>query len=274
MRIEGSRAIVTGASSGIGRWIAAALVEEGGAVVLAARDRAMLERIADRLRWSFPDAPAPLVVPCDVSRQESVHRLVRTAARRMGGLDLLVNNAGISVYGPTLETTPTDLRTLLDVNLFGPLYAMLESVPILQRTGGGMIANVGSVAGLHGVPYLGAYGASKAALAALGQSLRAELADGGIHVLNVYPGYTRTRIFDREKRLGGARRPAGRYAPPDRVARAIVHAIHKEKTELVLSPSGRILALVRTSPRLTDRAMARLAGHLKDADSRRYGRAA
>jgi short-subunit dehydrogenase len=269
MRIEGRRTVITGASSGIGMWLAAAVAEKRGALVLAARRLEPLERVAERLRVSFPDAPAPVVFPCDVRDGFAVRQLIRFARERAGGVDILINNAGAALYGLTSRTSPDDFRAQFDTNFFGPLYAVLEVIPEMERAGGGMIVNVASVAGLYGVPYLAAYGASKAALAVLGESLRAELATSGIRVLNVYPGYTRTEIFEREKRVGGARRPPGRYTPADRVALAIVRAIEAEKPELVLSTEGKVLARLRgVAPRTVDRAMRRIASRLRVREPR------
>ncbi len=131
----------------------------------------------------------------------------------------------------------------------------------------GLIDNIGSLAAIHGAPYLGAYGASKAALAVLGQSLRAELAGYGIKILNVYPGYTCTNIFANEKKLGGARRPAGRYAPAARVARAVVKAIERETPEMVLTVEGKTMSLVKGAlPRLVQTAMKRIALTLREGE--------
>ena len=128
-----------------------------------------------------------------------------------------------------------------------------------------MIVNVASVAALHGPPYLGAYAATKAALAALTQSLRAELAPDNVHLMVVYPGYTETEIYSRERRLGGARRPRGRYASADHVARRIVAGIEAQRNELVLSPEGRALTLLkRLVPRAADVAMRRVAAKLRE----------
>jgi short-subunit dehydrogenase len=134
----------------------------------------------------------------------------------------------------------------------------------MRRQGGGLIVNVSSVAGLHGIPYLAAYSASKAALAALAQSLRAELHQSGIRLLTVYPGYTRTPMFRREKKLGGARRPRSGYAAAPEVARSIVMGMERDAEELVLSPPGRALSVLRgVFPALVQRAMRYLACQLR-----------
>ena len=103
------------------------------------------------------------------------------------------------------------------------------------------MVNVASVAGLYGIPYLGAYGASKAALASFCQSLRAELDGSGISIMIVYPGYTQTEIFRKEADVGGARRPPGPYAPVEEVAEAIVAGMEGEKGDIVLATEGKAL---------------------------------
>lgn len=265
MRLDGKRALVTGASSGIGAALALALGARGTRLILAARGKSQLQGTASMVALRYPALSPPMVIPCDVADQESVRALIAGASGRMGGLDVLINNAGISVYGLAEYCSTADFERVMAVNFYGPLYATLAALPLMRRQGGGLIVNVASVAALHGVPYLAAYSASKAALATLAQSLRAELHQSGIRLLTVYPGYTRTSLFDREKKLGGARRPRRGYAAPEGVARSIVRAIERDVDELVLSPPGRALSLLRgLLPGLVQRAMRVLAVQLRE----------
>lgn len=264
MQLDGKRVLITGASSGIGAALALALGGRGARLVLAARGKSRLQGTAAVVALQYPALTPPIVAPCDVSDQDGVRSLCATAVEHHGGLDVLINNAGISVYGLAEYGSAADFEQVMAVNFYGPLYATLEAIPLMRRQGGGLIVNVASVAALHGVPYLAAYSASKAALAALAQSLRAELHQGGIRLLTVYPGYTRTPLFDREKKLGGARRPRNGYAAPGDVARAIVRAIERDLEELVLSPPGRALSVLRgLVPGLVQRAMRVLALQLR-----------
>ncbi len=138
---------------------------------------------------------------------------------------------------------------------------MLEVLPFMKRQGRGLIVNVSSVAAMRGVPYLGAYGASKAALVALSQSMRAELAGSGVGVMLVYPDYTESAIFENETKVGGGRRPEGPFAPTAEVAEAIVKGIEDDARELILSSRGRKLAVLsRLAPSFVERAMCRLRG--------------
>lgn len=265
MKIEGKRVLVTGASSGIGLALSEVLAEKRAVLVLASRRLDRLKEATDKIGSAFLHIPTPLAMPCDVSNRESVHQLVQSCMGYFGGIDILINNAGICVYGDTERTPLEDFHSIMDVNFFGALHGMLEVLPTMKQAGKGLIVNIASVAALHGIPYLGAYGASKAALVSLSQSLRAELSKSGISVLVVYPGYTQTDIFKNEKRVGGAHRPPGPYAPASRVAKTIVRAIEGGKWDLVLSPKGKTLAFIQgVLPRSVNRAMERIASELRD----------
>ena len=265
MRIDGKKVLVTGASSGIGLALSAALARKGAALALASRRLDRLREVAENIAAALPHIPAPLALSCDISDRENVHQLVKSCVSHLGNIDILINNAGICVYGDTERTPLEDVRSLMEVNFFGPLYAMLEVLPAMKQRGNGFFVNIASVAALHGVPYMGAYGASKAALAALSQSIRAELSKSGVSILMVYPGYTQTDIFKNEKKVGGAHRPPSPYTSAEKVAETIVKAIEGEKRELVLSLEGKALAWIQGAlPGFVDWAMARIASDLRD----------
>jgi len=186
---------------------------------------------------------------------------------RLGGLDALVNNAGISVYGSAERTSAEHFRSVMEVNFFGAVHCMLEVLPLLREAGEGLVVNVASVAGMHGIPYLGAYGASKAALAALSQSLRAELACSGVSILVVYPGYTQTEIFRKEVNVGGARRPAGPYDSAEKAAEDIVRGMERGQGDIVLGAEGKALRIFRgVAPWFVDKAMGRMATRLRNGE--------
>jgi len=265
MRIEGKRVLITGASSGIGLALSTVLARKGAVLALTSRRFDRLQEVVREIGSAFPDIPASLAIPCDVADRESVSRLIKGCVNRLGGIDILINNAGISVYGDTERTTLEDFHSVMEVNFFGALHCMSEVIPLMERQGKGLIVNIASVAAKHGVPYLGAYCASKAALMALSQSLRAELSKSGISIMIVYPGYTQTNIFKDEKKVGGAHRPPGPYASASKVAEAIVGAIEGEKRELVFSLEGRALTLLQgLLPQLVEKAMERIADKLRD----------
>jgi len=263
--IDGSRALITGASSGIGRATSFELAKRGAILAVTARRLKTLRKVSDEIKNAFPNVQAPLSIPCDISNREDVGRLVKKCVDYLGGIDILINNAGIGVYGNAEMTTLEDFRSVMEVNFFGSVNCILEVLPRMKKIGKGLIINIASVAAMHGVPYMGAYSASKAALVALSQSLRAELAISGISMMIVYPGYTQTDFFKNEKKVGGAHRPAGPYAPARKVARAIIKAIESEKPDLVLSPGGKALKFSKSlMPWLPERAMQRIAFKLSD----------
>jgi short-subunit dehydrogenase len=135
----------------------------------------------------------------------------------------------------------------------------------MTRRGEGLIVNIASVAAKHGVPYLGAYCAGKAAFTTLSQSLRAELSGSGISVIIVYPGYTQTEFFAKEKHVGGGRRPDGPFESPERVAQKIIRGIERDKKEIVLSMEGKIMSAIQgILPRIVDKAMERIAHRLRE----------
>ena len=265
MRIRGSTAIVTGASSGIGRAIALELASRGATVALAARRRGRLEEVAREIGSRFPDAPSPSSVVCDVTDRRQVEALVGSTVERHGDIDVLVNNAGVSVFGDTLLGGIEDYERTMAVNFLGAVHCIEETLPFMLRRESGHIVNISSVAGLHGVPYLAAYSASKAALGSYSETLRSELADRGVRVMVVYPGYTDTEIFDVERQIGGARRPAGTYTPPDVVARAVARGLKRDAREVYLTLRGRALSVLRgLAPGIVDRAMLGIARELSD----------
>jgi len=263
--IRGKRVLITGASSGIGRALAFAMAEKGAVLALAARRAGRLENVASDIGTAFSHLPKPLVFPCDIAIKENVSWLIEESIKSMGRIDILVNNAGIGVYGLTERMSTKDFEKILAVNFFGAVHCMLEVLPHMPQRGEGYMVNVASLATKYGVPYLGAYGAGKAALAVLSQSLRAELSGSGVSVVVVYPGYKQSEFFSKEKHVGGGRRPAGPYESPRSVAKKIIRGIEKNKKEIVLTTEGNVLSAAQgLLPRLVDKAMAKIAHRLND----------
>jgi len=190
MRLEGKVALVTGASRGIGRAVAAAYAAEGAHVVVAARDRDPLEAAAAEIRKS---GKRVLAVFVDVADRAKTKVLGDVIKQQFGRLDILVNNA--SMLGPrvpVLEYPEEDWERVIAVNLHGPFFVIKACLPLMIPTGGGSIINVSSGVGRIGKPRWGAYAASKFALEGLTQVLAAELLPFHIRVNAVNPGGTRT----------------------------------------------------------------------------------
>ena len=230
-RYAGKVALVTGAAGGIGRATAERLAREGAAVLLADLPGSALEAAADAVRAAGGRAVA---AAADVAREADVEALVGRAERELGGLDLLVNNAGIEGAVAPIESYPLDVfDRVLAVNVRGVFLGLRFGGPALQRRGGGAIVNLASVAGLTGEPTLSAYVASKHAVIGLTRS--AALAFGAnVRVNAVCPSPVETRMMrSLEAGMGGGaqpelvrkmvteRIPAGRYAEPAEVAALI-----------------------------------------------------
>jgi short-subunit dehydrogenase len=264
-KFHNKKILITGASSGIGRAVAFELANKGARLALNARNIGRLEQIAKEIGNRFPQLPIPYPMACDISQPESVREMIRDCIKLMGHIDILINNAGIGIYGATEKTTLEDFRQVMEVNFFGSMNCILEVLPVMKKTGTGLIVNITSVAAINGIPFLGVYCASKAALASLGQSLRAELTGTGISIMNVYPGYTETNFFVNEKKVGGARRPEGPYASPEKVARTIVRSIEKGKREVILTLEGKALLITKgIAPVWVEKQLGKIAERLKE----------
>jgi len=220
-------AIVTGASRGIGERTAMLLAEAGAKVVLAARKPAPLEEVAHRIYRAGGDATP---ISADVSRVTDCEDLVRRSRDRYGGIDVLVNNAGVNTHsGPSLNCSEGDWDTMFRVNLYGPFHLSGLCVPYMEERGKGSIVNIASQRGIRPSVRSGAYGVTKAALIMLTKVLALELADRNIRVNAVAPGITRTKftegVWKDEFRAAEVKRnvPLGRMAEPEEIAPAVLY---------------------------------------------------
>lgn len=258
--LRGKVVLVTGASSGIGAAAARAYSDAGAKVVLLARQAARAETLAQELARLGREAMA---VPCDVRDEAQVNEAVSASVLRYGGLDVLVNNAGVGLYGRVEELTPQALQETFDTNVYGALRCTRACLPRLRERGGGQIVMVSSVLGYRALPGMGGYCATKAALNALTEALRVELRGEAIDVILIAPGTTATEFRQRATRLGGARgreNPLGRMSAEE-VARAMVRASSRRSREVVLTAAGKaMVGLQRAWPALFDRVAGRLFG--------------
>src|SRR3984885_769066 len=177
-------ALVTGAARGIGLAVAKRFLAEGWRV-------ALLDILGDVLEKSvagFNEADATLALTCDVSDTDAVASTLAKIERRFGRLDALINNAGVAVFTPVMETSDADWERVLAVNLTGPFLCTKAAVPLMRKHGGGAIVNITSISGLRASTLRSAYGTSKAGLAHLTKQLAVELAELGIRVNGVAPG--------------------------------------------------------------------------------------
>lgn len=238
-------AIVTGASSGIGRATALALADEGAHVALAARTDPALQEVADEIQARGREA---LVIPTDVTRQEQVEHLVARTLDKWGRIDMLIANAGAYVRSPVRELTVEEVRRSMAVNFYGALFAVLAVQPHMLAQGSGHIVLVSSADAKKGLPIDAPYVAAKSALDGLGEVLRQELHDSGVHVTTIFPGRVDTPLLDDLK----VPWISGKISP-ERVARAIVRAIRRRRPEVIIPARVKALYYLNVlSPRLGD----------------------
>ena len=185
-------AIVTGGSRGIGLAIAAALASKGSRVAITGRDDEQLERAAATLRRSATDSSAVVALQSDVRDAADAARAVDDAADRFGGLDVLVNNAGVGYFADVADMSVDTWQRVIETNLSGVFYCCRAALPHLRRRGAGWIINISSLAGKNAFVGGSAYCASKAGLNAFSEALMQEVRHDGIRVSYVMPGSVRT----------------------------------------------------------------------------------
>lgn len=232
-------AVVTGASSGLGRGLALALAGEGWRVALLARRRERLEVAADEIRAGGGTA---LALPVDVTDRAAVHTGVREAETRLGPIGLLVANAGISEGVRGGELDAERVRRIFEVNVLGTVHAVEAVLPGMRARGSGHILGVSSLAGYRGLPTAPAYSGSKAAMSAFLEGLRADLRGTGVAVTVAHPGYVRTPMTE------GNPHPMPFLMELDDAVRILMRAVRKRPGSLafpwplaLLVRAGRLL---------------------------------
>jgi NAD(P)-dependent dehydrogenase (short-subunit alcohol dehydrogenase family) len=227
MRLEGKLAVITGAATGIGQATARLFVNEGARVVIADINETDGRRTVDELGAGA----AASFLRVDVSRVAEMEALMNDAADAMGGIDVIVNNAGVQRSGAVTEFDESDWDALMRVNPKSCFFGAKYGVPHLRRRGGGSIVNTASIAGLKGGPGMTAYSASKGAIVAFTKALAAELAADGIRVNSVCPGWIDTPFNqpaidfmggrEKQQALVRASVPLGLQGTPEQVAPGI-----------------------------------------------------
>jgi short-subunit dehydrogenase len=260
---RGKTALITGGSRGLGLLIAQELERRGCNVVLVARDQDELARAALR----FADATRVLTVAADVCSHSDLHEAIRAARTRFGGIDVLVNNAGVIDVGPLEAMKIEDYEHAMDVHFWAPLRLVREVVPEMRRRGGGRIVNISSIGGVVSVPHLSPYAASKFALTGFSQGITAELAGDGIRVTTVIPGLMRTASPRHGRFKGQHQHEFAWFSIADALpilsinartaARAIVRAAHEGRAHLILTLPARLSAIAQgLAPAFVARALA------------------
>jgi 2-deoxy-D-gluconate 3-dehydrogenase len=221
--LTGKVAIVTGGNGGIGLGIARGLAQAGATLAIIARNAAKSQEAAQLLTQET--GRTPLVLTADVAVPDQVDSAAATVRERLGRIDILFNNAGISVRKPPQELTPEEWHTVLDVNLTGAFLMAKAVYPALKEAGGGKIINIASMTSLFGAPYAVPYTASKGGIVQLSRSLAVAWAADNIQVNAILPGWFETELTDGARaHVPGlyervlARIPAGRWAKPQDIA--------------------------------------------------------
>jgi len=221
---------ITGASAGIGRATALRLARDGAALAICARRRDRLEQVAAEIVRLGGQA---LPIVADVTNEADMQMFVANTIERFGRLDVMMCNAGFGIYGTVDAVTPARMRQLLDVNYLGTYHAMRAALPHFRQRNQGHVVVVSSIVGKRGVPFMGAYSATKFAQVGLAECLRAEVRGSGIHVSVVYPISTNTEFFDVMAEASGFRTEAiGPRQPVEAVADAIARAIARPVPEV------------------------------------------
>jgi NADP-dependent 3-hydroxy acid dehydrogenase YdfG len=226
--MDGRVAAITGASSGIGEATALALAKQGAAVALAARRRDRLESLAERISG---DGGTAEVFEVDLGEEQSARGFVDGAAERLGGLDVLVNNAGVMLLGPVQGADTEHWRRMVEINCLGLLYCTHAALPLMQERGGGHIVNVASVAGRHATLGSAAYNLTKFGVVGFSEALRQEALHSNIRVTVIEPGFVATELQGHnvlevvQEAIEKMREEIGEVLEAEDIAAAIAYAV-------------------------------------------------
>jgi NAD(P)-dependent dehydrogenase (short-subunit alcohol dehydrogenase family) len=252
---KGKTAIVTGASSGIGKALAEYFAQEGANVVLGARHSDQLQTIVTDIEARGGKATAAV---CDVTKEEDCKQLIDVAVKNYGGIDILVCNAGISMRAIFDEVELSVLHRLMDVNFWGCVNCTKFALPYIQQRKGSIVG-VSSVAGLHGLPGRTGYSASKYAMTGFLETVRIENLKKGVHVMVACPGFTASNVRFSALTADGSQqgetpREEGKMMTPEEVARIIGRGIIRRKRLCLMEIQGRATHFVKKfAPALLDK---------------------
>lgn len=261
MKLQGKRALVTGGSSGIGFAIAQGLLARGAYVAITGRRPDVVAKAAGELGGASARVAA---IAADVATADGRRLTLEGALQALGGIDILINNAGGVRAGRLEEISESEIKAMVDVDLLAPILLTRAALPHLRGSGDGVIVDITSGIALVGAPFYATYAAVKAGLARFGEALRRELLGEGIHVITVYPGATETPMMASNKagpELGFTRESASA------VAEAVVAAIEAGDREVIRGGEARakMIAMNRDDPAAIDRRFLDLKPALLEA---------
>ena len=248
---------ITGASAGIGRATALRLARDGASIAICGRRLNRLEAVSSEITAAGGTA---LPVAADVTSEAAMNAFVATAVEQFGRLDVMMCNAGFGIAGAIDDIAPDQMRKLIDVNYMGTYYAARAALATFRGQGHGHLIFVSSIVGKRGVPYMGAYAATKFAQVGLAECVRAELTGTRIHVTVVYPVTTDSEFFDVMSEATGTHisRTAGPRQTTETVADAIARAIERPVPEVFPYFKSRALVWLNAfAPGVCDRLVKR-----------------
>ena len=245
--------VVTGGTDGIGKALVESLLAAGAKVSTCGRNHDKLYQ----LQTEYPSAPLQTMV-ADVSNENDCRRLMELTVKIFGGIDILINNAGISMRAELKDTSVDVIKKVMDINFYGVVYCTKYALPFITERKG-IIAAVSSIAGYRGLPGRSGYSASKFALQGWLESIKTELMDSGVHVMWVCPGFTASNIrfaalTNDGKEQGSTPMDEGAMMSSEECAKKILHAIEKKERTVVMTFTGkRAVFMNKFFPKLTDK---------------------
>jgi NADP-dependent 3-hydroxy acid dehydrogenase YdfG len=247
---------ITGGSAGIGRATAIRFARDGWGVAICGRRTAPLEQVRAEIAAA---GGRPCIVTADVARADDMKRFVSDTVAQLGGLDIMMCNAGYGLYGTIDTIDPVKVQRVMEVNYMGTVHALQAALPLFRKQRRGHLMIISSIVGRRGVAFVGAYAATKFAQAGLAEALRAELLGSGIHVTTVFPISTETEFHAvMIEESGYATRASGPRQTPEDVAEAIARAAARPVPEVFpLRKSRALVVLTTLAPGLADRLVKR-----------------
>ena len=233
--------IITGGSSGIGKALALEYGRLGAHIVITGRNEVNLQEATEELKNM---GISVIGIPCDSSLEKETRSMIKNVVDQFGRIDLLINNAGISMRSMFEDVSIDVLKTVMDINFWGTVYATQAALPYLKESKGGIIG-ISSIAGYRGLPVRSGYSASKFAMNGFLEALRTELLHSGVHVLIACPGFTASNIrnssLNSEGNITGeSMREEEKMMSADEVAKKIIRAYQQKKKTLIMTFQGKL----------------------------------
>jgi len=267
MKLKDKVVIITGASSGIGKSLAFEFASRGASLVLGARQYVALCQLGEELEKRY--SIKVVAVKCDVSAEDDCVALIKQAVSTFGHIDVLVNNAGISMRALFADVELDVLKTLMDVNFWGAVYCTKYALPEILKTKGSIVG-VSSIAGYKGLPGRTGYSASKFAMNGFLDSLRVENLKTGVHVMTACPGFTASNIRNTALASDGSQQGESsmheeKMMTSEEVARIIADGVENRSRTLIMTGQGKLtVALSKFIPGILDKLVYNVFSKEKD----------